>query len=113
MPTALLPTAVDLTPTESVVENLERVRARIRDVVLNARRSADDVTLIAVSKIHDAARIEQARDAGQRQFGENRIQEADGKWPARKAAEPACKLRLIGHLQTNKVKEAVSFDLSF
>ena len=112
MPTALLPTAVDLTPTESVVENLERVRARIRDVAHNAGRSADDVTLIAVSKTHDATRIEQALDAGQRQFGENRIQEAEGKWPALKTAEPACELHLIGHLQTNKVKEAVSlFDV--
>ena len=112
MPTALLPTAVDLTPTESVVENLERVRARIRDVAHNAGRSADDVTLIAVSKTHDATRIEQVLDAGQRQFGENRIQEAEGKWPALKTAEPACELHLIGHLQTNKVKEAVSlFDV--
>ncbi len=77
-----------------------------------ARRSPADVTLIAVSKTHDAAAIQPLIDAGQRVFGENRVQEAQGKWPALKAAHPDIELHLIGQLQSNKAEEAVAlFDV--
>lgn len=68
--------------------------------------------LIAVSKGQDAGRIGECIDAGQRLFGENRIQEAQEKWPALKAAYPDVQLHLIGPLQTNKVKDALAlFDV--
>ena len=112
LPTASLPSTDAIEPIDSIPENLDRVHARIREVAVDAGRSADDVTLIAVSKTHDAKVIEQVLTAGQRKFGENRIQEAEGKWPALKAKVPECELHLIGPLQTNKVKEAVSlFDV--
>ena len=112
MTTASLPTTTTLEATGSVAENLARVRARIREVAMGAGRAADSVTLVAVSKTHEPARIEQVLNAGHRQFGENRIQEAEDKWPLLKAKVPDTTLHLIGHLQTNKVKEAVSlFDV--
>ena len=112
MTAASLPSVGGSEPSGSIPENLDRVLARIREVAVDAGRSADDVTLIAVSKTHDATVIEQALTAGQRKFGENRVQEAEGKWPALKIEVPDSELHLIGHLQTNKVKEAVSlFDV--
>lgn len=77
-----------------------------------ARREASSVTLIAVSKTHDAEAIQPLIDAGQRVFGENRVQEAEGKWPALRAAHPDIELHLIGQLQSNKAEEAVElFDV--
>jgi len=77
-----------------------------------AGRAPEAVKLIAVSKTVPAAVIEEAIEAGQRLFGENRVQEAHGKWPALKALHPDLELHLIGPLQTNKVKEAVAlFDV--
>ncbi|WMT92282.1 YggS family pyridoxal phosphate-dependent enzyme [Pelagibacterium sp. H642] len=68
--------------------------------------------LVAVSKTFDAAAIAPLIDAGQRHFGENRVQEAQGKWPALKAAHPDLVLHLIGPLQTNKAADAVAlFDV--
>lgn len=75
-------------------------------------REAGSVKLIAVSKTMPAAAIEDAIEAGQRIFGENRVQEAQGKWPALKSLHPDIELHLIGPLQTNKAKDAVAlFDV--
>jgi hypothetical protein len=73
-----------------------------------ARRKPEDVTLIAVSKTHDAETIQPLINAGQRVFGENRVQEAQGKWPALRAAHSDIELHLIGQLQSNKAEEAVA-----
>ena len=87
---------------------LAEVRANIARVCKPARRKPEDVTLIAVSKTHQADAIQPLIDAGQRVFGENRVQEAQGKWPALKAAHPDIELHLIGQLQSNKAEEAVA-----
>ena len=73
-----------------------------------ARRDRASVTLIAVSKTFDAAAIAPVIDAGQRVFGENRVQEAKAKWPVLMSAYPGIALHLIGPLQSNKAKEAVA-----
>ena len=72
-----------------------------------ARREPSAITLIAVSKTHPAERIVPLIAAGQRVFGENRVQEAQAKWPTLKAAYPDIELHLIGQLQSNKAEEAV------
>jgi pyridoxal phosphate enzyme (YggS family) len=91
---------------------LAEVRSNIARVCKPARRAPADVTLIAVSKTHDAAAIQPLIDAGQRVFGENRVQEAQGKWPTLRAAYPDIELHLIGQLQSNKAEEAVAlFDV--
>ena len=87
---------------------LADVHARIAQGAKIAQRKAGDVTLIAVSKTHDAAAIEPLIAAGQRVFGENRVQEAAAKWPALRAAHPGIELHLIGQLQSNKADEAVA-----
>ena len=77
-----------------------------------AKRSADEVTLIAVSKTFDAGAVRPFLQAGQRVFGENRVQEAKSKWPALRNEFLTVELHLIGPLQTNKVREAVElFDV--
>lgn len=77
-----------------------------------AKRREDDVTLIAVSKTRSNEEIEPLIAAGQRAFGENRIQEAAAKWPELKARYPDITLHLIGQLQSNKAQEAVEiFDV--
>jgi pyridoxal phosphate enzyme (YggS family) len=73
-----------------------------------ARRDRASVTLIAVSKTFDAAAIGPVIEAGQRVFGENRVQEAKAKWPGLMSAYPGLALHLIGPLQSNKAKEAVA-----
>src|SRR5262249_5667248 len=73
-----------------------------------ARRDPREVTLIAVSKTHDEAAIEVAIGAGHGAFGENRVQEAKGKYPALKARHPKLDLHLIGPLPSNKAREAVA-----
>ena len=87
---------------------LADVHARIAQAEKIAGRKAGEVTLIAVSKTHDAATIEPLIAAGQRAFGENRVQETMGKWPALRAAHPEIELHLIGQLQSNKADEAVA-----
>ena len=87
---------------------LQDVRNRIAGAARIAQRSADDVTLIAVSKTYDAAAIQPLIDTGQRVFGENRVQEAQAKWPDLRAAHPEIELHLIGQLQSNKADEAVA-----
>lgn len=97
---------------ESASTRLETVRSNIARACKQARRAPGDVTLIAVSKTHDAPAIQPLIDAGQRVFGENRVQEAQGKWPALREAHPDIALHLIGQLQSNKAEEAVAlFDV--
>ena len=91
------------------LENLQAVTAKIKQAATACGRSEKDVTLVAVSKMHEAEEILPLLLAGHRVFGENRVQEAMRKFPALKEQFPDLKLHLIGGLQTNKVKEAVSF----
>ena len=91
---------------------LEEVRRHIADAARAAGRDPASVTLVAVSKTHGADRVLELLQVGQRVFGENRVQEAEGKFPALKAEYPDLELHLIGPLQTNKAREAVAlFDV--
>jgi PLP dependent protein len=92
---------------EQPATRLLDIQTRIADAADLARRKAGDVTLIAVSKTHPAQRITPLIAAGQRVFGENRVQEAAEKWPELRAAHPGIALHLIGQLQSNKADEAV------
>jgi len=87
---------------------LADVNAEIAKTCKIARRKEEDVALIAVSKTHPAERITPLIDAGQRVFGENRVQEAEGKWPGLREKTPDIELHLIGQLQSNKAEEAVA-----
>jgi PLP dependent protein len=87
---------------------LADVRSRVAQAARAAKRDAASVELIAVSKTFDAGDMRPALAAGQRVFGENRVQEAQGKWPALRAEFPDLKLHLIGPLQSNKAAEAVA-----
>jgi pyridoxal phosphate enzyme (YggS family) len=87
---------------------LDDIRARINAAARVAHRKAADVTLIAISKTHAAEAITPLIAAGQRVFGENRVQEAAAKWPALREATPDLKLHLVGQLQSNKAEEAVT-----
>lgn len=92
--------------------NLLEVRARIARAETEAARTAGSVELVAVSKTFEADDIRPVLVAGQRVFGENRVQEAQGKWPALREEFPDLELHLIGPLQSNKAKEAVAlFDV--
>jgi pyridoxal phosphate enzyme (YggS family) len=91
----------------SASDRLEETRAAIAKAAALAGRGADDVTLIAVSKTHPAEAIRPLLEAGQRVFGENRVQEAEAKWPALRAKWPEIRLHLIGSLQSNKAGDAV------
>ncbi len=93
----------------SIAANLRAVRERIDEAARRAARKPEEVSLIAVSKTHEASLVREALFAGQRHFGENRVQEALFKYTALKEAFPDLVLHLIGTLQTNKVKEAVAF----
>ncbi|MBZ9884769.1 YggS family pyridoxal phosphate-dependent enzyme [Mesorhizobium sp. CA10] len=92
----------------NTVEQLHAVRAKIANAEREAKRAPGAVTLVAVSKTFAAEDIRPVIEAGQRVFGENRVQEAQGKWPALKAAFADIELHLIGPLQSNKAKEAVA-----
>ena len=95
-----------------IVSRLDVVKAHIADAEQEAERAAGSVTLVAVSKTFNADEIRPVIEAGQRVFGENRVQEAQAKWPALKTEFPGIELRLIGPLQSNKAKEAVAlFDV--
>jgi len=95
-----------------VVENLNEVKAEIKTACLQAQRKVSNVTLVAVSKFHDADRIRPTLDAGHRCFGENRVQEAQSKWSALRQDFSDVSVHLIGPLQTNKIKQAVEiFDV--
>jgi len=91
----------------SAADRLADVGAGIDKAARLAGRKAAGVTLVAVSKTHGAEEIRPLLAAGQRVFGENRVQEAQAKWPALKAETPDARLHLIGGLQSNKAVEAV------
>jgi len=89
-------------------ERLAEVRSAIERAARLAGRKPAEVTLIAVSKTHAAEAIRPLIAAGQRVFGENRVQEAEAKWPALKEEAGDIRLHLIGSLQSNKAAEAVA-----
>ena len=84
------------------------MRARIARIAAIASRKADDIELIAISKTHPAKRIAPLIEEGQRVFGENRVQEAQDKWPALREAHPDIALHLVGQLQSNKAEDALA-----
>lgn len=95
-----------------VAEQLNEVRERIAGACRDAGRDPSGVSLVAVSKTFEAEHILPALNSGQRLFGENRVQEAKGKWPALRERFADIELHLIGPLQTNKVREALAlFDV--
>jgi pyridoxal phosphate enzyme (YggS family) len=95
-------------PTEDTpAARLAAVREKLARAAALAGRSADAIELIAISKTHPAEAILPLIDAGQRSFGENRVQEAQAKWPALKAAHADIRLHLVGQLQSNKAVDAV------
>lgn len=100
-------TAVSPSSYSHVAAALDSVRARIAAAAEAAGRPADAVRLVAVSKTHPAEAVLAALAAGQLEFGENRVQEAQAKFPALRAAHPALRLHIIGGLQTNKARDAV------
>jgi PLP dependent protein len=93
---------------DNAIDRLAAVRAEIARACRDARRDPASVTLVAVSKTYQAEAIEPVIAAGERAFGENRVQEAKSKWPSLLAKYPGIALHLIGPLQSNKAKEAVA-----
>src|SRR3569833_4668444 len=93
---------------DSAASRLEAVRSRIAHAAKVAGRRAEDVTLIAGSKTLPAEHIVPLIEAGHRAFGENRVQEAQGKWPGLKERWPDIALHLVGQLQSNKADAAVA-----
>ncbi len=101
-----------MTETVDPATNLAAVLAEIATAARDADRAPGDVNLVAVSKVHGPERIMPVLAAGHRLFGENRVQEAEQKWPALRDAYPDVMLHLIGPLQSNKTKNAVAtFDV--
>lgn len=91
---------------------LHAIRSAVADAAKAARREASEVTIVAVSKNRSVEQIEELIEAGQRHFGENRVQEAQAKWPALKARYPDVVLHMVGQLQSNKAEEAAAlFDV--
>jgi len=100
------------TEQDEIATRLAAIRARIAAAARAGGRDPDAVALVAVSKTHPQAAVAAAYQAGQRVFGENRVQEAEAKYVALKRLHADLRLHLIGPLQTNKVKEAVAlFDV--
>ena len=95
-----------------IAANLAHVRGKIAAAAVAAGRAPTGVNLVAVTKTHPAETVREALAAGHRVFGENRVQEAQAKYPALREAVPDLALHLIGPLQTNKVRDAVAlFDV--
>src|SRR5260370_29006810 len=95
-----------------IAANLAAVRERIAAAARSADRAPENVTIVAVSKAHPGARVRHALMAGHRVFGENRVQEAQAKYPGLREEFPDLALHLIGPLQTNKVRDALAaFDV--
>jgi pyridoxal phosphate enzyme (YggS family) len=90
------------------MDQLHDIRARIAQSARIAGRKPEAVELVAISKTHDVDAIEPLLEAGQRVFGENRVQEAQVKWPDLRTAYPDVKLHLVGQLQSNKADDAVA-----
>jgi pyridoxal phosphate enzyme (YggS family) len=98
--------------TDDPAARLAAVQAKIAHTASLADRKPDDVALIAISKTKAAEEIVPLLEAGQRAFGENRVQEAQAKWPALRDAYPDVTLHLVGQLQSNKAEDAVAlFDV--
>jgi len=97
-----------VTQANDVGARLASVRREIAQACADARRDPAGVTLVAVSKTFGPEAIAPVLEAGQRVFGENRVQEATAKWPALRAKHPATELHLVGPLQSNKAREAVA-----
>ncbi len=97
----------DLDGESGIAARLQAVRARLDAAMLRCGRDPAALTLLAVSKTQPQAAVRVALAAGQRYFGENRVQEAAAKFSALRAEFPDLRLHLIGHLQTNKAREAV------
>ena len=101
-----------LTAPRDAIEALNDVKTRVAKTARDHGRNTADVTVIAVTKTYGAERILPVIQSGHRDFGENRVQEAEEKWPSLKAETPDLRLHLIGALQTNKVEQAVAlFDV--
>jgi pyridoxal phosphate enzyme (YggS family) len=96
-------------PSETSLDRLASVRARIARAARDAGRDPQDLTLVCVSKTFGPDDITPVIEAGERFFGENRVQEALEKWPPLKASHPGLELHLIGPLQSNKAHDAVAF----
>ena len=94
--------------SEDAKGRLDGIGTRIARAAKLAGRKAADVTLVAISKTHEAPAIRPLLDAGHRIFGENRVQEAQGKWPALAEEYPDVELHLVGQLQSNKAEDAVA-----
>ena len=94
--------------TDNAAARLAQINVEIAAAAKLAKRAPEATTLIAVSKTRSADEIMPVIAAGHRVFGENRVQEAQGKWPELRAAHPGIELHLIGQLQSNKAEEAVA-----
>ena len=102
----------ETTPNTDVAANLREIEANIAEAARAVGRDPASVRLVAVSKKHDATRIRAALNAGYRGFGENRVQEAQAKYPELRAEVPDIELHLVGPLQSNKAADAVAlFDV--
>jgi hypothetical protein len=99
---------MDGSPSAQAADRLAEVRRKMAQACAEAARDPAGLTLVAVSKTFGAEAIEPIISAGQRVFGENRVQEARAKWPALREQHPDLVLHLIGPLQSNKAKEAVA-----
>lgn len=105
-------TAEDANQNETPEARLAAICGRIASAAMEAGRAPEDVVLVAVSKTFDAEQIRPLLEAGHRVFGENRVQEAAGKWPELREQYPDVELHLIGPLQTNKLEDALElFDV--
>jgi len=98
---------INLPPVPAPCARLTSIRAEIASAATRAGRDPTTITLVAVSKTHPAAAVLQLLNCGQAIFGENRVQEAQNKFPDLRASSPPLCLHLIGPLQTNKVRDAV------
>lgn len=95
-----------------IQSNLDTIHRQMHESAEASGRAQGDITLVAVSKVQPDEKIDAMLACGQRIFGENRVQEAQGRWSARRRQYPDLQLRLIGPLQTNKVKDAIElFDV--
>jgi pyridoxal phosphate enzyme (YggS family) len=101
-----------MSEVQEIAKNCADIHARMKAALKTQGRAPDSATLVAVSKKQPELRIDAALKAGQRVFGENRVQEAQARWGGRRDSYPDLTLHLIGPLQTNKVKDAVAlFDV--
>jgi len=103
-----MPQAIGKDRPKNTAERLDFIRAEIRKAALGNGRDPASIALVAVTKTFPEEAILPALAAGQRVFGENRVQEAKAKWPALRARHPDIELHLIGPLQSNKAREAVA-----